>query len=56
VRIWDVAHAELVRLAEAYFESHSEECVRVAIDTVRVADELRKLAEAEARRRASPRM
>jgi hypothetical protein len=52
VGIRDVTQADLVRLAEAYFLAHSAECVRVAIDTIRVADDLRKLAEAEAKRRA----
>jgi len=41
-----------VLLAEAYFASHRNECVRVAIDTIRIADGLRQLAEKEARRRA----
>jgi hypothetical protein len=52
VWIGHVTQADLERLARAYFESHSAECVRVAIDTIRVADGLRQLAEAEARRRA----
>jgi hypothetical protein len=46
VRIWDVTHRDLVLLAEAYFASHRNECVRVAIDTIRIADGLRQLAEA----------
>jgi hypothetical protein len=51
-RIGDMSHRDLVLLAEAYFLAHSAECVRVAIDTIRVADGLRKLAEAEGKRRA----
>jgi len=52
VRIWDVTHRDLALLAEAYFFSHREECIRVACDVVRIADGLRQLAEKEARQRA----
>jgi hypothetical protein len=53
VRIGDMTHRDLVLRAEAYFLAHSAECVRVAIDTIRIADGLRQLAEAaEAKRRA----
>jgi len=55
VRIWDVTQCDLVRLAEAYFESHRAELIRVAIDTVRTAHDLQSLAESEARRRAKAR-
>jgi hypothetical protein len=55
VRIWDVTQCDLVRLAEAYFESHRAELIRVAIDTVRTAHDLQSLAEREARRRAKAR-
>jgi hypothetical protein len=55
VRIWDVTSCELARLAEAYFESHRAELIRVAIDTIRTAASLQQLAESEARRRAKAR-
>jgi hypothetical protein len=52
VRIWDVTSCDLVRLAEAYFESaHRAELIRVAIDTVRTGADLQALAEREARQR-----
>ena len=52
VRIWDVTSAQLQLLAQAYVQSHREEMIRVACDTVRIADGLRQLAEQEAKRRA----
>jgi hypothetical protein len=52
IKLWDVTSAQLQLLAEAYFFAHREECIRVACDVVRIADGLRELAEAEARRRA----
>jgi len=45
VRIWDATQCDLVRLAEAYFESHRAELIRVAIDTVRTAGDLQSPAE-----------
>ena len=55
VRIWDVTSCDLARLAEAYFESHRAELIRVAIGTIRTAASLQQLAESEARRRAKAR-
>ena len=52
VRIWDVTSAQIQLLAQAYVAEHREEMIRVACDTVRIADGLRELAEQEARRRA----
>jgi len=42
-------------LAEAYFEAHRAECIRVASDTVRIAAGLHQLAEREAHQRAMAR-
>jgi hypothetical protein len=55
IPIWNVTSAQIQLLAQAYVAEHREEMIRVAIDTVRIADGLRELAEAEAKRRAKAR-
>jgi hypothetical protein len=55
VQIWDVTSAQILLLAQAYVAEHREEMIRVACDTVRIADGLRQVAEQEARRRAKAR-
>jgi len=55
IKLWDVTSAQIQLLAQAYVQSHREEMIRVAIDTVRIADGLRQLAEQEAKRRAKAR-
>ena len=55
MRIWDVTSAQIQLLAVAYVQAHRDEMIRVACDTVRIADGLRELAEQEARRRAKER-
>jgi hypothetical protein len=42
-------------LALAYVQAHRDELIKVACDTVRIADGLRELAKQEARRRAKAR-
>jgi hypothetical protein len=55
LRLHDFTSAQIAMLAEAYAQAHRDELIRVACDTVRIADGLRELAEAEARRRAKAR-
>jgi hypothetical protein len=55
IKLWDVTSAQIQLLAQAYVQSHREEMIRVACDTVRIAHGLRELAEQEARRRAKAR-
>jgi hypothetical protein len=50
-QVRDFSRRDLVLLAEAYFASHRDECLKVAIDTVRTGAELQRLAEKEARQR-----
>ena len=52
VELGQVPSAYIRALAEAYFESHRAELIRVACDTVLTADRLRQMAENEAQRRA----
>jgi len=52
VELDQVPSAYIRALAQAYFESHRAELIRVACDTVQTADRLRQLAENEAQRRA----
>jgi len=49
-QIWDVTSAQIKLLAQAYVSSHRDELIKVACDTVRIADGLRELAEQEAKR------
>src|SRR6516164_6178631 len=55
IKLWDVTSAQIQLLAAAYVQAHREEMIKVACDTVRIADGLRELAEQEARRRAKAR-
>ena len=55
VELHQVPSAYIRALAQAYFESHRAELIRVACDTVRTADRLRQMAESEAQRRAKAR-
>jgi hypothetical protein len=52
VELGQVPSVYLRMLAQAYFESHRVELMRVASDTVLSADRLRQMAENEAQRRA----
>ena len=52
VELGQLAPYQVRMLAEAYFESHRAELIRVACDTVLTADRLRQMAENEAQRRA----
>jgi hypothetical protein len=52
VELGQVPSAYIRALAQAYFESHRAELIRVACDTVLTADRLRQMAESEAQRRA----
>jgi hypothetical protein len=55
IGLHQVTSAQIQLLAQAYVQSHREEMIRVACDTVRIADGLRELAEQEAKRRARAR-
>jgi hypothetical protein len=55
IKLWDVTSAQIQLLAAAYVQAHRDEMIKVACDTVRIADGLRELAEAEAKRRAKAR-
>jgi hypothetical protein len=55
VELHQVPSAYIRALAQAYFESHRAELIRVACDTVLTADRLRQMAENEAQRRAQAR-
>jgi hypothetical protein len=52
LRLNDFTAAQIQTLASAYAQAHRDELIKVACDTVRIADGLRELAEAEAKRRA----
>jgi hypothetical protein len=55
IALGQLAPYQVKMLAEAYFESHRNELIRVACDTVLTADRLRQMAESEAQRRAKAR-
>jgi hypothetical protein len=55
VKLHQLTACQLQLLAEAYFESHRAELIRVATDIVRTAASLQSLAEKDARRRAKAR-
>jgi hypothetical protein len=55
LRLGDFTSAQIQMLASAYTHAHRDELIRIACDTVRIADGLSELAEAEARRRAKAR-
>ena len=52
IALGQLAPYQVRMLAEAYFESHRAELIRVACNTVLTADRLRQMAESEAQRRA----